>query len=36
MKDFIQRLPTDIILRIILYTYNVQNKNLLNDVIHYK
>jgi hypothetical protein len=36
MKDFIQRLPIDIILYIIPYTYNLQNKNLLNDIINYK
>ena len=36
MKDFIQKLPIDIILYIIPYTYNLQNKNLLNDIINYK
>jgi len=36
MKDFIQKLPTDIVLRIIPYTYNVQNKYLLDDIINYK
>jgi len=36
MNDFIQILPLDIILRIIPYTYNLQNKNLLNDIINYK
>lgn len=33
--NIIQRLPMDIILRIIPYTYNVQNKELLNDIIHF-
>lgn len=36
MKNFIQRLPIDIILHIIPYTYNLQNKNLLDDIINYK
>jgi hypothetical protein len=36
MADFIKRLPVDIILQIIPYTYNLQNKNLLNDIINYK
>jgi len=36
MKDFIQKLPDDIILRIIPYTYNLQNKNLLDDIKNYK
>lgn len=36
MNHFIQRLPIDIILHIIPYTYNLQNKNLLNDIINYK
>jgi len=36
MKDFIEKLPMDIILQIILYTYNVQNKELLNDIVSYK
>jgi hypothetical protein len=36
MNHFIQRLPIDIILQIIPYTYNLQNKNLLNDIINYK
>jgi hypothetical protein len=36
MKDFIQKLPDDIILRIIPYTYNFQNKNLLDDIKNYK
>ena len=36
MIDFIQKLPIDIVLQIIPYTYNLQNKNLLNDIINYK
>ena len=36
MKEFIQKLPLDIVLQIIPYTYNLQNKNLLNDIINYK
>jgi len=36
MKDFIDRLPLDIVLQIIPYTYNVQNKDLLNDIVNYK
>ena len=36
MRNFIKRLPLDIILQIIPYTYNLQNKNLLNDIINYK
>lgn len=36
MDKFIRRLPNDIILQIIPYTYNVQNKNLLEDIQDYK
>jgi len=36
MKDFIDRLPLDIVLQIIPYTYNLQDKNLLNDIVNYK
>lgn len=37
LNDFINRLPNDIIMyNIIPYTYNLQNKNLLNDIINYK
>jgi len=32
----LQKIPTDIISRIISYTYNLQNKNLLDDIINYK
>jgi hypothetical protein len=35
MKDFIEKLPFDIVLKIISYTYNVQNKKLLCDIINY-
>lgn len=34
--NFIHRLPRDIILQIIPYTYNLQNKELLNDIVNYK
>jgi hypothetical protein len=36
MKNFIDRLPLDIVLQIIPYTYNLQDKNLLNDIVNYK
>jgi hypothetical protein len=36
MDEFIHRLPDDIILYIIPYTYNIQNKNLLEDIRNYR
>jgi hypothetical protein len=36
MNEFIQKLPLDIVLQIIPYTYNIQDKSLLNDVVNYK
>jgi len=36
MIDFIQRLPIDIVLRIIPYTYGIQDKTLLRDIANYK
>jgi hypothetical protein len=33
--ELISKLPEDIINRIIPYTYNIQNKELLADIIHY-
>jgi len=35
MNKFINRLPLDIVLEIIPYTYHLQNKNLLDDIINY-
>ena len=35
MNKFINRLPLDIVLQIIPYTYNLQNKNLLDDIVNY-
>jgi hypothetical protein len=36
MENFIKKLPLDIILQIIPYTYNFQNKKLLFDIKNYK
>ena len=33
--ELISKLPEDIVNRIIPYTYNIQTKNLLEDIIHY-
>jgi hypothetical protein len=35
LNKFINRLPLDIVLQIIPYTYHLQNKNLLDDIINY-
>jgi hypothetical protein len=35
MNKFINRLPLDIVLQIIPYTYHLQNKNLLDDIMNY-
>lgn len=35
MNKFINRLPLDIVLQIIPYTYHLQSKNLLDDIINY-
>jgi hypothetical protein len=35
MRELIQKLPLDIVLQIIPYTYRLQNKDLLNDIKNY-
>ena len=35
LNKFINKLPLDIVLQIIPYTYHLQNKNLLDDIINY-
>ena len=35
MKEFIDRLPMDIVQKIIPYTYKTQYKPLLNDIVNY-
>ena len=35
INNIIKKLPSDIILRIISYTYNIQDKHLLNDIVNY-
>uniref|UniRef100_A0A6C0I1W7 Uncharacterized protein n=1 Tax=viral metagenome TaxID=1070528 RepID=A0A6C0I1W7_9ZZZZ len=35
MKELIDKLPIDIVLKIIPYTYKLQNKQLLNDIVSY-
>ena len=36
MDVFMNKLPIDIVLQIIPYTYQLQNKKLLDDIINYK
>lgn len=36
MDVFMNKLPLDIVLQIIPYTYQLQNKRLLDDIINYK
>lgn len=36
MTELIKKLPLDIVLQIIPYTYEVQDKTLLNDIVNYK
>ena len=35
MKHFIDRLPIDIVFKIIPYTYSLQNKNVLHDIVNF-
>ena len=35
MKHFIDRLPIDIVFKIIPYTYTLQNKNVLHDIVNF-
>lgn len=35
MKHFIDRLPIDIVFKIIPYTYTLQNKNMLHDIVNF-
>ena len=36
MTELIRRLPLDVVRLIIPYTYEVQDKSLLNDIVNYK
>ena len=35
MNHFIERLPLDIVVKIIPYTYEIQDKDVLNDIVNY-
>jgi hypothetical protein len=35
MKHFVDRLPIDIVFKIIPYTYSLQNKNVLHDIVNF-
>jgi hypothetical protein len=36
MQNLIRKLPIEIVQKIIPYTYNLQNKDLLEDIVNYK